>query len=237
MWCEDAYALRWLTGTCDVITNPIPDTRRVYYLLGNIYIRIAAYAPPQAIASTSGTVTPRPMPSTSLTEKAADGREAEEEYRVVQRYLGELESSGVYVVYFSYSLPAERQLKAVRGVPADTEPEAIMTELRDLGFEPEHSQPIRARKGRPGCIFLVILRRTPDLTPAIYNVKELLCIPGVTIESWRGKRGPAQCHRCQGFRHSSHQCHRAIACVRSGEGHRTADCPPAKGGNAEVRQL
>ncbi|CAF4946562.1 unnamed protein product [Pieris macdunnoughi] len=156
--------------------------------------------------------------------------EDEEEYRVVQRYLGELESSGVNVVYYSYSLPAERQLKvAVRGVPADTEPEAIMAELRDLGFEPEHAQPIRARKGRPGCIFLVILRRTPDLTPAIYNVKELLCIPGVTIESWRGKRGPAQCHRCQGYRHSSHQCNRALACVKCGEGHRTADCPLPKG--------
>ncbi|XP_047519637.1 uncharacterized protein LOC125059307 [Pieris napi] len=160
MWCEDAYALRWLTSTCDAITNPITDTklvvrpqsaipskvpcllhvpdysdstenlmrlilrqnrhynirswtltherrtkdptgvslffrvpeseivtikkqdRRVYYLLGNIYIRIldkdepsqVADAPPQAISSTSGTVTPRPTPSTSLTEKAADGR-------------------------------------------------------------------------------------------------------------------------------------------------------------------
>ncbi|CAF4935806.1 unnamed protein product [Pieris macdunnoughi] len=124
MWCEEAYALRWLTGTCDAITNPIPDTRepnetdfeaepplkhqvvdpdartenkgpdrrlslffrvpeseivtikkqdrRIYYLLGNIYIRIldkdepsqVVDAPPEAIASTSGTVTPRPMPST-----------------------------------------------------------------------------------------------------------------------------------------------------------------------------
>lgn len=104
-----------------------------------------------------------------------------------------------------------------------------MSELRDLGYEPEHAQPIRARKGRPGCIFLVILRRTPDITPAIYGITELLCIPGVTIESWRGKRGPAQCHRCQGFRHSSHQCHRALACVKCGEGHRTADCPLPKG--------
>ncbi|XP_047505495.1 uncharacterized protein LOC125049973 [Pieris napi] len=28
-WCEDTYTLGWLTGTCDVITNPIPDTRLV----------------------------------------------------------------------------------------------------------------------------------------------------------------------------------------------------------------
>ncbi|CAF4935721.1 unnamed protein product [Pieris macdunnoughi] len=35
-------------------------------------------------------------------------------------------------------------------------------------------------------------------------------------ESPRGKRGSAQRHRCQGFRHSSLQCHRALACVRCG---------------------
>ncbi|CAF4826717.1 unnamed protein product [Pieris macdunnoughi] len=28
-WCEDTYTLGWLTGTCDVITNPVPDTRLV----------------------------------------------------------------------------------------------------------------------------------------------------------------------------------------------------------------
>ncbi|XP_047508492.1 flocculation protein FLO11-like [Pieris napi] len=28
-WCEDTFTLDWLTRTCDVITNPIPDTRLV----------------------------------------------------------------------------------------------------------------------------------------------------------------------------------------------------------------
>ncbi|XP_045531462.1 uncharacterized protein LOC123718741 [Pieris brassicae] len=28
-WCEDTYTLGWLTGACDVINNPIPDTKLV----------------------------------------------------------------------------------------------------------------------------------------------------------------------------------------------------------------
>ncbi|XP_063544254.1 proteoglycan 4-like [Cydia strobilella] len=34
------------------------------------------------------------------------------------------------------------------------------------------------------------------------------------IEAWRGKSGPPQCHRCQGFRHHSKGCHRPQKCVR-----------------------
>ncbi|KOB70412.1 Uncharacterized protein OBRU01_16194 [Operophtera brumata] len=30
--------------------------------------------------------------------------------------------------------------------------------------------------------------KTPDITPAIYEVKDLLCMPGVTIEAWKGIR-------------------------------------------------
>ncbi|CAH2211682.1 jg3555 [Pararge aegeria aegeria] len=53
-------------------------------------------------------------------------------------------------------------------------------------------------------------------------------MPGVKIEAWRGKKGPAQCHQCQQFRHSSHYCHRKQACVRCGEEHRAYQCPRPK---------
>ncbi|CAK1553007.1 unnamed protein product [Leptosia nina] len=155
--------------------------------------------------------------------------ETEEEYRVVQRYLSDLQQRDQRVTWFSYSIPAERELKvAIRGIPVGTDPEAIKEALRGLNYEPEHIQPIRASKGRPGCLYLAILRRTPGITPGIYAVNELMFMTGVTIEAWRGKRGPAQCHRCQQFRHSSHNCHRPIACVRCGEPHRAADCPRPK---------
>ncbi|KAJ8705577.1 hypothetical protein PYW08_012623 [Mythimna loreyi] len=47
---------------------------------------------------------------------------------------------------------------------------------------------------------------------------------GVKIEAWRNKRGPAKCHRCQKFRHSSHQRHHQLTCLRCGEGHVAKDC-------------
>ncbi|XP_045532907.1 uncharacterized protein LOC123720371 [Pieris brassicae] len=151
--------------------------------------------------------------------------ESADEYRVIQRYLSDLEKEDRRVSWFSYSIPAEKDLKvAIRGIPVTTDPEELAQALRALGYEPDYIRPIRARKGRPGCIFLAVLRRTPDITPAIYGITELLYMTGVTIEAWRGKQGPAQCHRCQSFRHSSVNCHRRMACVRCAGEHRAADC-------------
>ncbi|XP_072948725.1 uncharacterized protein [Epargyreus clarus] len=147
------------------------------------------------------------------------------EYRLIQSYLTDLEARE-RISWYTYSLPKEQSLKvAIRGLPSDTDPQDIMEELRDLGYSPEYARAIRARRGRPGCIHLAILKRTEDLIPGIYAVRELLCMPGIKIEAWRGKKGPAQCHRCQQFRHSSHNCHRHLACVRCGEQHAAHQCP------------
>lgn len=149
---------------------------------------------------------------------------SEDEYRAIQKYLYEIEKTE-NISWFSYSLPADRSLKvAIRGLPVSTEPQEIEDALRELGYIPEYIRPIRARKGRPGCIYLAILKNTPDLTPGIYNITELLYMPGIKIEAWRAKKGPAQCHRCQAFRHSSHNCHRQQACVRCGGEHAARDC-------------
>lgn len=150
---------------------------------------------------------------------------SEQEYRTIQRYLYALETKEK-ISWFSYSLPAERSLKvAIRGLPVNTPPEEIVAELTELGFTPEFVRPIRARQGRPGCLFFAQLARTANVTPALYEINELLCMPGVHIEAWRGKKGPAQCHRCQQFRHSSHNCHRPLSCVRCGGAHAARDCP------------
>ncbi|XP_075989094.1 uncharacterized protein LOC142985062 [Anticarsia gemmatalis] len=150
--------------------------------------------------------------------------ESTEEYRIIERFLtshATLEN----ISWFSYSLLEERSLKvAIRGLPVDTPPELIAEELTARGFTPEHVRPIQARQGRPGCLYFAQLARNKDTVPGIYEVTELLYMPGVKIEAWRGKKGPAQCHRCQGFRHSSHNCHRRLACVRCGEEHAARDC-------------
>lgn len=60
----------------------------------------------------------------------------------------------------------------------------------------------------------------------LYNTSELLFMPGVRIEHWKGAADRvAQCHRCQAFGHSSANCHRPQQCVRCGGQHFAADCP------------
>ncbi|XP_045783667.1 transcription initiation factor TFIID subunit 4-like [Maniola jurtina] len=153
---------------------------------------------------------------------------SDQEFRAIQRYLTQLESASG-ISWFCYSLPAERSLKvAIRGLPANTEPELVEAELRELGYVPEHVRTIPARPGRPGCLMFAQLQRTPDITPGIYEVHELLCMPGITIEAWRGRKGPAQCHRCQQWRHSSVNCHRPLVCVACAGNHAARDCPRPK---------
>ncbi|XP_060809992.1 uncharacterized protein LOC132904084 [Amyelois transitella] len=147
------------------------------------------------------------------------------EYRVIQRYLDAIASQDQRISWFSYSLPAERSLKvAIRGLPLETPEEAVKEALNEKGYEVEFVKNIRARGGRPGCIFYGLIKKTTGYQE-IYQSDELLLMPGVRIEAWRGKKGPAQCHRCQQFRHSSHNCHRPQACVRCGEPHAANDCP------------
>ncbi|XP_035457146.2 uncharacterized protein LOC118280864 [Spodoptera frugiperda] len=115
---------------------------------------------------------------------------SDEEYRAIQAYLAELEKHQG-VAWFSYSLPAERSVKvAIRGLPVDTPPEAIMEALQDAGYGAEYVRPIRARQGRPGCLYYAQVARADNTIPGIYGVTELLCMPGIKIEAWRGKRAP-----------------------------------------------
>ena len=147
-----------------------------------------------------------------------------DEYRTIQSYLCELEKTE-RLSWFSYALPSELSRKvAIRGLPATTSPAEIIEALGELGYQAEYVRPIRARMGRPGCVFFAVIANTPDVVPGIYGITELLYLPGIKIEAWRAKRGPAQCHRCQAFRHSSHGCHRRLACVRCGGEHPARDC-------------
>ncbi|KAJ8704171.1 hypothetical protein PYW07_013465 [Mythimna separata] len=148
--------------------------------------------------------------------------ESEGEYRVLQRYLTDQEKE-CGLSWFAYSPPTERSLKvAIRGLPKDTEPAEIEEELRRLGYQPEYVRNIKARGGRPGCIFHAALKRNQGVFK-VYDTTQFLLMRGVKVEAWRGRRGPVQCHQ---FRHSSHRCHRPLVCVRCGESHAARDCPP-----------
>ncbi|GBP64861.1 Nucleic-acid-binding protein from transposon X-element [Eumeta japonica] len=130
------------------------------------------------------------------------------------------------VTRYCYALETEKPSKVgIRGLPVDTAPDIIVSELQELDFPAKYVRPIPPQKGRPGCLFYVRLgHMDQDRFQKLYELNTLLNMPGITIEGWRGREGLPQCHRCQAFGHSSVNCHRPQRCVRCGEGHIAADC-------------
>nr|XP_037876473.1 mucin-5AC-like [Bombyx mori] len=140
-----------------------------------------------------------------------------EEYRVVQAYLAGASSADSAVKWYCYALEEDISARvAIRGLPADTDAAEIINALKELGFPARYARCIRAKRGRPGCVFFVTL--------------DHLSKEGLALEGWRPNRGPAQCHRCQAFGHASTNCHRAVRCVRCAGEHIVADCPRPREG-------
>ncbi|GBP34308.1 Nucleic-acid-binding protein from transposon X-element [Eumeta japonica] len=148
------------------------------------------------------------------------------EFRMVQRYLQAAARRDHQVTWYCYALEAEKPSKVgIRGLPVDTAPDTIVSALQELDFPAEYIKPIPPWKGRPGCLFYARLgHMSQGQLQKLYGVNALLNMPGITIEGWRGREGPPQCHRRQTFGHSSVNCHRPQRCVCCGEGHIAADC-------------
>ncbi|CAH2109294.1 unnamed protein product [Euphydryas editha] len=153
-----------------------------------------------------------------------------EEFRAIQKYLTEAMNQDNTITWYCYSPSAELPTKvAIRGLPIDTPSEEVLAALQELGFPAERAKAIPPAKGRHGCVYFVQLAhlREAELTQ-LYKVTELLAMPGLVIEAWRGNKLPAQCHRCQAFGHASANCHRKIKCVRCAGEHLARDCPRAR---------
>ncbi|CAH2094955.1 unnamed protein product, partial [Euphydryas editha] len=150
----------------------------------------------------------------------------EEEFRKVQSYLVSAAAKDPAISWYCYSPTNELPTKAaLRGLPADTPPEEIVKALQEHGFPAQRARPIPPKKGRPGCLFYIQLAHLPQEELAkLYAIEELLNMPGLILEAWRGRTGPSQCHRCQAFGHSSANCHRPQKCVRCAGEHNAGDC-------------
>ncbi|GBO08215.1 hypothetical protein AVEN_241302-1 [Araneus ventricosus] len=61
---------------------------------------------------------------------------------------------------------------------------------------------------------------------SIYNYTEILGTK-ISVESYRGRKGPSQCWRCQGFFHSSAGCCLSQKCVKCAGPHTAKECPLA----------
>lgn len=145
----------------------------------------------------------------------------------MQRYLTELGQSEPALSWYCYSTAAELPTKVVvRGLPVDTCTEALIAAFRERGFPATHARPIRPQRGRPGCIFFVQLEHLPSAELAkLYQIHEIMRMTGVVVEAWRPAKTLPQCRRCQGFGHSSQNCHRPLHCVRCAGHHIAEDCP------------
>lgn len=149
------------------------------------------------------------------------------EYRVVQRYLVDASQQDSSIHWHCYTVSQELPTKvALRGLPTSAREADIMEALKEKGFEATYVKRIPSLRGRPSCVYYIQLAKmSVERLQELYSIDNLLYMPGVRFEGWRGLGGVAQCHRCQAFGHSSHNCHRPPKCVRCAGEHIVADCP------------
>ncbi|GFT26019.1 nucleic-acid-binding protein from transposon X-element [Trichonephila clavipes] len=149
--------------------------------------------------------------------KVAVGDEVE--HRNLSRWL---EQSGVE--FKSFMLKQDRPVKVViRGLPSNTEPEDIKTEIEAVGFKvAKISQMKNYRTKAPMPLFYFQIENGAD-APKIFDFSQLF---GTRIEVKPFDRGNKinQCWRCQGWFHSSEVCHLPPRCVRCAGPHLVKDC-------------
>lgn len=130
------------------------------------------------------------------------------------------------VQFHTFTLKEEQELKVViRGLPSWTKPDDIRDELRDLGFTPTHAAPLQRRdkEGRHSTnSFYVRFRKVGSWTE-VWRISHLMSVR-VSVSPFEPRRGLNQCYNCQGYNHSSRQCHLPPRCVRCSEGHNVRDC-------------
>lgn len=149
-------------------------------------------------------------------------------FRAVQKYLVE---EGL--PFHTFSLPQERPLTVlIKGLPMTIEAEEIVGALWLQGFKAEAAKPLRRDGGRNTGLWRVTLtpqgkdgcKRMSD----VYNVTSILYLR-VQVFKMDKSSGPIQCHRCQGFGHSSPNCSRPQRCVRCGGPHQSSGCQKQPG--------
>ncbi|XP_034839857.1 uncharacterized protein [Maniola hyperantus] len=149
-----------------------------------------------------------------------------EEFRAVQRHLTVAAAQDSAISWHCYSPAAEIPTKvAIRGLPLETPTEEVVAALRALGFPAEAARALPPPRGKHGCTYYVRLAHmTQEELRELYATTELLYMPQLTIEAWRGGSKPPQCHRCQLYAHNSVNCHRPFRCVRCAGPHPVRDC-------------
>ena len=138
------------------------------------------------------------------------------QFRQIQKYL-----IASKIEFVSSKLPEDRQIKVVmRGVPMDVSLDELKSELEAQNFDVKMVKRFGSvAKPMPMC--LVLLNNSPNAKD-IYEVTDMFFVK-IFVESFK-KIGPAQCHACQQFGHSSHNCGNPPRCVKCAGEHITKEC-------------
>ncbi|KAF8789853.1 Nucleic-acid-binding protein transposon like protein [Argiope bruennichi] len=127
--------------------------------------------------------------------------ETEEEHRSLSHLL---ESQGAE--FKTFMLKTDRPIKVViRGLPFCTPIEKIKAEFQKEGFSVVSiTQLTKFQTKLPIPLFYVQIENGP-LSETVYTLTEMFGTK-ISVERYRGRKGPSQCWRCQGFFHSSEAC-------------------------------
>lgn len=136
------------------------------------------------------------------------------------------------IEFYSHE-PREAKLLqiVVKRLPTSVDSQTLREELEKLNFSIQHvrqmSAPHQQSDGthtrRPLPVWVVTLPNN-ELSQTIYQLKDINHHL-VKIESYKSTPHIIQCHKCQGFGHTSKRCNIETHCVKCGQNHFFSDCP------------
>lgn len=159
-------------------------------------------------------------------EEAKMQLESVDDYRMVQKFF--LDNN---VPYFTYQLKSSRSIRAViKGVDPRAEPEEIIHELTNLGYNIRSVNNIRNRKNEKTSMFMIELE--PDNVKTngphpIFRLNRFMHMI-VNVEAPMKNNKPKQCYNCQEFGHTKNMCRLSAICVICAERHHTSRCDKDK---------
>lgn len=136
------------------------------------------------------------------------------------------------IEFYSHE-PRETKLLqiVVKRLPTSVDSQTLKEELEKLNFTIQHVRQMTAphqqsdgtytRRNLP--VWVVTLPNN-ELSQTIYQLKDINHHL-VKIESYKSTPHIIQCHKCQGFGHTSKRCNIETHCVKCGQNHFFSDCP------------
>ncbi|GBN80876.1 Nucleic-acid-binding protein from transposon X-element, partial [Araneus ventricosus] len=146
--------------------------------------------------------------------------ETEDEHRALSRLVA---AQGAE--FKTFNLKQDRPRKIVlRGLPVCTPLEDVKNEIIKASFDVVSiSRHTKFQNKSPMPLVYVQIGNSKG-AESIYSYTEILGTK-ISVESYRGRKGPSQCWRCQGFFHSSAGCCLPQKCVKCAGPHTAKECP------------